>query len=436
MLGGLAAFGCGAEASAPLRLELDPGPSHRAAVIAVGDVRTGPLEAWDLAAPPTSALLADLPADAPLPVIALYYEAPPSELGLEPGPLVRAQEGLPLPEADRVQTAALEAGEPPRWQDRADIPPALAALRVARRSPCAVFEPTAVDLPFFEDVRGLEVGPHGAAWVLSDAGGLYRVTPEGQVDLLLEGLPGGALMKAADDLWLAGALGSLARVRIGVRTASVVERFPLAAVGRVRALAASPGGAGPRFALTSDRRLYGGGPSGWRELARVDEDLGEVGGAVALSETEALFGFDEGLLAYRWRDGGLTAEVVPANALRSGLNCFRRVPGLGTVIGTGVGELLLRPPGADAWTKLEGAYATLDVEDIEPYEQGFVYIDESGVMVQYAPEIGYCEPISPPPTKHAEGVHVAARGLDLVAAGAAEDGRRSAQLFWYRRQGP
>lgn len=432
-LAALAAL-AGCADAAPLRLELEPDPAHRAVIVSVAPAEAGPLLAWDPRSAPPEPLLLDLPGAGGPRVTALYYEASLEALGLRPGPLVRAEDGLPLPEPDRLAQADVDGAGPPAWRPLERMPDDLRALRVQAELPCAAFEPAVVELPF-TGVGGLAAAPDGAAWVLATDGRLWRVRADGDATPLATGLPvGGLAAPSPDTLWLGGAGGRLVRLEVRGETATVTARMDLPEQPWIEALGLPPGGAAPAFALSRSRRLFGEGPGGWRRLAAVDADIGDVGGLAAIGPREALFGFDDGLVAYRWTEDELREESVPANAFDSGLTALAHWPDYGTVIGTAVGELLVRPRERDAWVRLEGAYSTLDVEALARYEDGFVYSDERGVVVQYQPGFGFCPPTTPPAGSIGEGRRLVVSGSDLITAGDAPDGGQPAQVFWYRRR--
>ena len=101
------------------------------------------LEAADA---PTSALDLDgVDRALDLEVVTLYYDRPLAELGLAPGSITPVQDGLrPLPEAVFLRGLTVRADDVLPWTTLADLPPALAALRLGPLGrPC----PTRTEIP-------------------------------------------------------------------------------------------------------------------------------------------------------------------------------------------------------------------------------------------------------------------------------------------------
>lgn len=426
---------CGADPAPPTRLELTPGSGHQSVVLAAGPVDSGPLVAWNLEDPLDEPLLLPWPEQGDLQVTALFYSVRLDELGLAPGALRRTEDGLALPAPDGVQRAALRPGDTPQWTDAGPGLGELGALRVARDAPCAQFSITFFDLPFQSEVAAVIAVSEREAWVLALGGTLWRADAAGGFAQLATGLPDGtAVAGGPGQLWVGGSGGRLVGLEIDGDQATITSSAILPTEGRIEALALAPGGRAPVFALTAERRFLGRGAQGWQVLAAIDEDVDDVRGLAAISPDEAVFGFYYALVAYRWKANTLRTEPVPINSFRSGITAIAYWPGFGTVIGSGMGELMVQTEGGDVWTKLAGAYAVLNVESLVQYERGFLYTDESGVVVQYAPGVGFCPVLTPPLEATAEGRVMSGFGLDLVSAGTGRRGAPPAQIFWYHRE--
>ena len=97
----------------------------------------------------------------------------------------------------------------------------------------------------------------------------------------------------------------------------------------------------------------------------------------------------------------------------------------GTLAGSFIGEVLESKQGA--WTKLEGAYATIEVTSFAFGPTGFFYTDKRSVLVEHVTGQGYCEIHAPDQTF--EGTSEVARSQDelIVIGGAAA----TPLLFWW-----
>ncbi len=436
LLSGLLLAGCSPELGPALRLELDPRPEHQTVIVSVGSALTGPLVAWDIDQGPQIALNAQWPSQGDLPVTALYYEQSLAELGLETEVLRRRESGLPIPTPDEVQRAQARSEQVSRWEILDVVPIELRDLHIVRNSPCAEFSVTFTELPFTGEVRGLIPITAREAWILVEGGELWRIDADGGAVLLASGLPDRTILTLAPNrLWLGGHGGRVLEVAIDGDLLTVTTTITVGSV-EIQALAALPNETVPSFAVDSNRRLYGADGQDWKRLVRlrVEQDIGRAGGLLAFAPDDVLMGFVDGLRAYRWNGRELLEEEVPGTALSSGLTAFAHWPDYGTVIGTAVGELIQKKIKQDGWTKLEGAYAVADVKGLGRYDAGFVYNDETGVIVQYLPRWGYCPPIAPPPAAVAEGRTLAVFGEAMMTAGVEARRGPRRQAFWYHRE--
>lgn len=436
VLGALLLAGCGPEPGPALRFELAPRAEHRTAIVSVGSAQTGPLVAWDLDRGPLMPLNVAWPSQGELPVTALYYEESLAGLGLETEALVRRTSGLPIPEPDQIQRVQTSPREAADWQVLDVLPTELRELHIVRKSPCAEFSVTFTELPFAGSIRGLVSISEREAWVLADGGELWRIDADGGAILVASAVPDRTVLSLVPNrLWLGGDNGRVMELSLAGNLATVTATLSVGS-RTIEALAALPGATRPSFAVDSSRRLFEADGDDWPTVAhlRPEVDIGKAGGMLAFAPDDVLLGFVEGLVAYRWNGRELLEEEVGGTSLSSGLTAFAHWPDYGTLIGTAVGELIHKRNGQDGWTKLEGAYAVLDVMGLQQYETGFVYNDESGVVVQYIPGHGYCAPIAPPLAAVAEGRTLAVFGDDMITAGVEASRGPRRQAFWFHRE--
>jgi hypothetical protein len=419
--------GCGEELF--VRLDVPIEDRHRSVLIAAG-ADPEAIHARAIAGGTIDPLR--LPAEDGAPIHALLYERSLEELGLSADRVERRDDGRLLPRTmDVFQSTPFSSSA---WLPVA-FPAGLETFRYTGDDPCVRFEERLV----------IPLGGAGAVtdlWPLDGAvlaavvdrstgtGRLLRVSSSGVVEALADGPRIFSGYRDGDGVYWFGGHGEILSGRIGSPMELARTSTP-SLTDEIRVLEGDELGAGPgvQFAVTQGHAIERFDGS-WTVLEHFDPGLGCIYGAARISDDEAVIGFEDALVVSRWKRGQLTTESVPGSNLNNGVSAARHIPGLGTALGTQIGEILLYRDLDPRWVKVEGTYATIAVFDLEPYEGGFLYVDERSVFLQYVEGVGYCAPNTPSDLPGV-GMHsIAAVGRDVVVGG--EPGSLGQpHLFWF-----
>ncbi|MBK6685766.1 MAG: hypothetical protein IPG45_14945 [Deltaproteobacteria bacterium] len=326
---------------------------------------------------------------------ALFYDQPLNGLGLDPGPMAALDDGQPLPEPNRLFGASTEA----QWQPLPTLPPALVALRFARRSPCSVFSRDQALYWPSEQRYGLVVatalGP-GRAFVSFNQGLALTVTTTAATPV--SNLPkmvfaGGAYDPSTDELWLMEGSGALLRGHPdrGFRAAP-----PLRAESAVVDLAISRVGEPFLLAVvTSSVAVYTFDGERWSQRLPA-RPRGAVNSPLRIAST----GADQLTLIGATRTTALesssrSSREVPLEGLDEGLSpdeplAVFSLPGWGTLIGT-EGGILKRGASSFRPFLAEGEQLT---QVIVPHRDGLLFGGQHGSLSELLKDQTRCPSVN------------------------------------------
>jgi hypothetical protein len=315
---------------------------------------------------------------------------PLTSLGLTPGPLEPAPSGsiqhLPAPSSE-VWSIAWDGSTRGEWHQEAGLTDSLRSFPLPATNdadPCVSFTATPVTLgpsggtslmvPLGPDALLLDVG--GTLGAVKLDGTFLTVTTTGAS--LLAGLsaPDGTL-------WLSSSEGlHLGRVVDLHLELQLLARAPL-----LQAIARSPDGV-IFVASPSDLYRYTA-QAGLQHLAVIDPPFPAGYQIAALGPDEVvLVGERQGSIR-RYTAGTLMADPAPPRIGEPQM--VVEVPGVGTVVGTSDGVVLLHQ--GSSWAVLPGnMQVSQDISVGLPYRGGFLVGGAHGSLVQWRPRGGFCGP--------------------------------------------
>jgi hypothetical protein len=406
----LAMMGCTAEQPV-VRLDLPLSEEHRAVVIALelGDrllVSAHAIDAGTIA-PVVEPFELDQPARA----TALLYRQDLEALALDGGVLEESAGGRAIPAADRTVGTEISDATASGWDD-VQRSPVLDGFRFSGADPCVRLSLRTIAIP----------GTGLPTFALGFPEGVLFAREDGQLFFVDRNL---SLTTLSTGRLFFSALNDGDRILLG-STASEIwsgELDPSIPSITLAQTATAPhfddvlhldGGGGDLFAQSRGWFVEHFDGTSWRTLSQIT-DQGRSTGIARIGSGRAFSAYGDSLSLFE--HGERTTEVpLPANRITSnGISALIHDPSYGTIAGSFIGELLEQRTGS-AWTKLEGAYATIEVTSIVRYGEGFFYSDERSVLVQWDPAAGFC-PIHAPEDM-VEGISKVARtGSDLVVIG-------------------
>jgi hypothetical protein len=409
-LGLLAMIGC--TANEPLlRLDLPLSAEHRAVIIALelGDRLRVSAHAID--AGRISPVVESFALDEPARATALLYERDLTAMGLDEGVLEESASGRAIPEADRTLGAEISDANASAWED---VPrsPALEGFRFASADPCVRLSLRTLAIPG-SGLPTFALGfPEGVLFARED-GQLFYVDRTLAITTLSTGRVFFSAFHDGDRIQLGSTASEIWSGELDPSIPSIVLAQTATAPHRDDVLHLD-GGGGEIFVQSRGWFVEHFDGSSWRTLSQI-MDQGRSTGIARTGPGRAVSAYGCSLSLYE--HGERTTEIpLPANRITSnGISALIHDPSYGTIAGSFIGEVLQQRTGS-GWTKLEGAYATIEVTSLVRHGEGFFYSDERSVLVQWDPAVGFC-PIHAPEDM-VEGISKVARsGSDLVVIG-------------------
>lgn len=335
-------------------------------------------------------------------VQAVLYNETLAELGLTAGelPTVDDEPRVPVPQGVAEHTLTKgPTGEPTGWVESPARPTWLSALHIrGEASRCARFSVTSLDVVptasrnnnwGFAVVAGSEVVAG------TDLGELFTIDVSGHATAI--GGPPEVLRATASVLdgqggiWVGDTFGRLWFGVADKAPSTWALRPGFTPVGRIDYMDLSPDGT-ELVVLTRDGAVaaYSIAADTWRVLHRLQTDAGGRGGVLALGPDDFLAGGPFANTVTRIRGGVAEQEVVGAEA---GVTSLREVPGIGIVLGSGLGELFVRR--AERWEALPASGSRFWVLGMAPLDAGFLFGSPYGSLGQYVNETEAC-PLTTP----------------------------------------
>ena len=342
-----------------------------------------------------------IPDDDQLRLEALIYDLTIAELGLAAGPLTEPEDvanGMPIPEAPKATFRALLGDgtivEP--WASTAQMSAEVARMKVERQSVgprCPEFQIRPVHVPVNE----------GPSWIVRTSSGAlmgvgeyhrYLINADQQLTLIdgppsAVALEGGALELEPNEFIVSEGRG----VWYHARWTGELELEELPNSDR--------GTGGDRFDVgwrNGKLEIFDVSASGF--LARYYDDdwdlLEELGpnsgvtaynrrGVVRTGSNEAIFAWPGVLPLQHFRNDELIELSHPS---ADTLTAIEQIDGLGFVLGTSRGGLMMGEPGA--WTLVPGESSSA-VTRLVPFRGGVAVGGEFGMFAVWLPELGLCE---------------------------------------------
>lgn len=333
----------------------------------------------------------DLPSDEPFELVALVYPQSLAALELEAGMLNQTQASecgaRALPAAPAQYTLGSEQA---RWQLLAAPPADLLAIRIPGACPCASFEiDDEVLLPEMPDafwVKDDALHFFGAGQVnhLTAQGGLSAtpvVSGPGQTWAAVED-PGGELwVVTKDELWTG-------RPEVGFTRTATVQ-----AQGELRDVDGGVGEAGWQLFGVTDRGDIVDFSSGYRAevvSSRPDGPANSQQSAqISTPEPGLVVASEAGTLNLRILQQGQLPrrEVFPPES--RGAHVLQAVPGVGLLALTVLSTAYVLESGR--FELLDGAPQVATPNGAVLFDDGIIYVGDSGYVQQYVPDYGFCE---------------------------------------------
>lgn len=335
-------------------------------------------------------------------VHAVLYSQTLADLGFAPGELLTVEDEprVPVPQGVAEQALTKDAsGTPTGWVETTARPAWLSALRVrGEASRCTEFAVTPLDVvptAAPNNNWGFAIASGDEVVAGTDLGELFAIDGNGHARPLAS--PPQPLQATAASLdgrggvWVGDTFGRLWFGDVRKAPAAWVLRSAFTPVGRIDFMDLSPDGS-EVVVLTRDGAIaaYSVETDAWRVLHRVQGDGGNRGGVVALGANDFIVGGPFANTITRIRGGEVTLETVGAEA---GVTALRRVPGIGVVLGSGLGELFVRR--GDRWEALPPSGSRFWVLGMAPLDAGFVFGSPYGSFGQYVSEAESC-PLTTP----------------------------------------
>lgn len=335
-------------------------------------------------------------------VQAVLYGEALAELGFTAGelPIVTDDPRVPVPQGIAERSLAKDAeGRPTGWVESPSRPAWLSAVNVRGvASRCTRFSVTSIDAIPTADRNnnwGFAVvsGPEVVAG--TDLGELFEIDTSGHARAIA-GPPEGLRATAAvpDDrggIWVGDTFGRLWFGNVEKAPSTWMLRGGFSSVGRIDYMDLSPDGT-VMGVLTRDGAVasYTIATDTWRVLHRLQTDGGGRGGVLALGPDDFIAGGPFANTVTRIRGGFAEQEMVGAEA---GVTSLREVPGIGVVLGTGLGEVFVRRDGR--WEALPASGSRFWVLGMAPLDTGFVFGSPYGSFGQYVTPAEAC-PLTTP----------------------------------------
>lgn len=326
---------------------------------------------------------------------ALGYRAGLAELGLRPGVQVVDPLGGPLPAHDTLHVLELDG-----WRALADLPAALAGVRLAATSGCG-------DYTLREQVLQLETNDFPTFVVSLDAdraliatalGRYYTITAAGAAPLtgLSTDTPHRAALSHSGELWLVGSDGRAVRGTLdgGLRPAPSVPLPP----GDLPILVGSPDGT-PLELFATNESLEVAHFDGvrWRVVRRREGFLAERGHlAAAWAEPgmAVVLGAGTSSVVEVRADGEarvVSLDVPPRPDIDAAYGAAW-VEGVGAVVATRYGVLFRRRE--NEWSRAPLPRLTPRPEVMLDIGGGrLLYGGQDGVLVEWSEATGQCDPL-------------------------------------------
>ena len=229
-------------------------------------------------------------------------------------------------------------------------------------------------------------------------GQLFRVTPAGVRPLPFfepRLRPRSMWLESFDNVFVGGEYGDLWRLRIGILTGmqnEVITPLRVATSSRAGVLTSVEGDRSGTFYVLDEDGLVERFAAGiWTEIFRFPKtNAARTGRVLVFSPGEALVVWggtrDVGFgITNHFR---ITLEEVPDSIV--GIEAAAVVPGVGQVIGDGRGRIFRRDEAG--WREMPGSGVFRRVRAILPFDEGFLFAGDGGVVGQWLPTVGFCTP--------------------------------------------
>lgn len=375
----------------------------------------------------------DLPVDelGAIVLSVLGYRETLAELGVPAGavPMATGTEGFVLPAPAELHFAEVLGGVAGAWDAPEVGDPELFDLRIAgeppRTTPCAELLQQTLEVDSFENPDLLvRVAPDTAILAMDDER-FFSAGPGGVTPLAIDGANTpheSAYLRDPAELWLGGSRGLLS---FGDPATHLYDPAPSSPLGLP--LARLTGSASDQplelFAVSSYGSFERFDGARWTTLHPAGESRDYRRDLVMVGPGEALaVGIVESV-ALRYRSGELTTEVLGESVSAMSVG---QIPGVGTVVGAFDGKLLRHDGGR--WVPFEDSPIALAITAIVPFRGGFLVTTGAGLLVEWQPGYGFCEPV---PTPHAIIKFVAPLESGIMIAGDRKPGSTSSSILTF-----
>ena len=335
-------------------------------------------------------------------VQAVLYSETLAELGFAAGelPTVDDEPRVPVPQGVAEHTLTKDAkGEPTGWVESPARPAWLSAVQIrGEASRCARFSVTSLDVvptASRNNNWGFAVTSGSEVVAGTDLGELFTIDVSGHATAI-SGPPEvlratASVLDGQGGIWLGDTFGRLWFGDVEKAPSTWALRAGFTPVGRIDYMDLSPDGT-ELVVLTRDGAVaaYSIATDAWRVLHRLQVDAGGRGGVLALGPDDFLAGGPFANTVTRIRGGVAEQEVVGAEA---GVTSLREVPGIGIVLGSGLGELFVRR--GERWEPLPTSGSRFWVLGMAPLDAGFLFGSPYGSLGQYVTETEAC-PLTAP----------------------------------------
>lgn len=343
----------------------------------------------------------------------LAYPASLGALGITGGRLDPAAPQTParaLPAAAITAEAIVSTNESPTWMETQELSPAMRDFQIPLPpTPCLIPDVTLYQLDADLRVRSVVEVEDGVALLIgarvSDGGvELYTIRPSGATreTALESGLgafqPYAALRGSDQRIYLAGDGAPGQDVFVGTLRSGFAPLQPArltdtsSSTIRWLALASSGSEAGAIYGLSTSARLERFSQGQWEVIDAGTGVIAPRAGRLAWAADRELWMVPphapgSGRTVTHFVNGSASSEEIAALGTDE-LSALSVVPGIGVVVGSAEGAIYSNQGGTFA--PLGTAPRLVSVLDVMPLLDGFLCSSDSGTVVQYLPDFGYC----------------------------------------------